>query len=73
MVPSYAFSGSNDGYRDPARDRDRDRTCRKSCDKDQPSEVEKVPEINAGGTAIALALLGGLVLVARERKNSKQA
>ena len=29
-----------------------------------------VPEINGAGAALALALLGGIVLIARERRNS---
>lgn len=40
-------------------------------EKTKPGEkVAKVPEINAAGTAIALALLSGLVLVARERRRT---
>ncbi|RLT93654.1 hypothetical protein [Ketobacter sp.] len=76
MVPSYAFSGSS--HPDKHRYSDRDHKGHKRghhhggqyCEKDHSHDAEKVPEINAGGTAIALALLSGLVLVARERRSS---
>ncbi|AJQ93574.1 hypothetical protein [Gynuella sunshinyii] len=44
-----------------------------SCDddSDQPPPATSVPEINANGAGLALALLGGVVLVARERKRNK--
>lgn len=43
------------------------------CNKDHSGDATKVPEINAGGAAIALALLGGLVLVSWERRRSDKA
>ncbi|MEE2732198.1 MAG: hypothetical protein VYA55_15375 [Pseudomonadota bacterium] len=78
MVPSYAFSGSShpDKHKHRYGDRDHKRGHHHGgqyCEKDHSHDAEKVPEINAGGTAIALALLAGLVLVARERRSSDQA
>lgn len=35
--------------------------------------VTDVPEINAGGAGLALSLMGGLMLVARERRRKNQA
>ena len=44
-------------------------------EKIKKEKIEKslaVPEINAASTTIALALLAGLVLVARERRQSEK-
>ncbi|MEE2730724.1 MAG: hypothetical protein VYA55_07855 [Pseudomonadota bacterium] len=79
----YNSKDKHSSYKDKhdSKDRGHDKKeCHngKRCDKDPKGpkgpggEVTAVPEINAGGTAIALALLGGLVLVARERKHSSQ-
>ena len=78
LVPTYAFSGSSHPDRHHSDRGGRDDRRGHShggeyCNRDHSGEAEKVPEISAGGTAIALALLSGLVLVARERRNSDQA
>ena len=75
-ISSYAFSGGYYSYGGKTYDRygktyDRYHTHDKYCN-DKP-EITKVPEISAGGATIALALLGGLVLVARERRRFDQA
>lgn len=42
--------------------------------KDDPkTPVTDVPEISAGGAGLALSLMGGLMLVARERRRKNQA
>lgn len=38
---------------------------------EQPTVSNNVPEIDAAGAAIALALLGGVVAIARERRKTK--
>ena len=68
-ISSYAFSGGYYSY--GGKTYDRYHTHDKYCN-DKP-EITKVPEISAGGATIALALLGGLVLVARERRRFDQA
>ena len=76
LVPTYAFSGSSHPDRHNSKDRDREHSHMGHthggvyCNKDHSGEATAVPEINAGGTSIALALLAGLVLVARERKGA---
>ena len=77
LVPTYAFSGSS--HPDRHHSKEPNREGRKGhyhggefCNKEHGGEAATVPEINAGGTSIALALLGGLVLVARERRNANR-
>ena len=78
LVPTYAFSGSShpdryyskgDGHHDGRKGHYHGG---EFCKKDHTKDATSVPEINAGGTSIALALLAGLVLVTRERRNSSR-
>ena len=77
LIPTYAFSGSS--HADRHHNGSKHHESRKShyhggeyCNKDHSKDATAVPEINAGGTSIALALLAGLVLVTRERRNSSR-
>jgi len=81
LVPTYALSFSSHpnkvkakhveysrtGSTDENRDHQHDANC-----NHQGDTTTVVPEINAAGTAIALALICGLVLVARERRKNQQ-
>ncbi|WP_158558842.1 MYXO-CTERM sorting domain-containing protein [Rhodoferax lacus] len=42
----------------------------KKGDFDRPGSAHSVPEINGAGASLALALLGGVVLIMRERRKS---
>ncbi len=74
LIPTYGFSFSSHPDRHHSKDKRYSYQGHyhggEYCKKDHSDEAETVPEINAGGTAIALALLAGLVLVTRERKSS---
>jgi len=80
LVPTYALSFSSHpnkvqskhveysrtGSTEESRDHKHDANC------NHQGETTVVPEINAAGTAIALALICGLVLVVRERRKNQQ-
>lgn len=41
-----------------------------SCRKEKTKDVQDVPEINAAGAGLALALLGGICAMVRERRRN---
>lgn len=49
-------------FADGRKDNDRD---------DRHIEMHSVPEINGAGASLALALLGGMILISRERRKNQ--
>lgn len=71
-APAYSGSGGSydkkyeHSYKKAKKDKKHKK--HKKVKFDKPKKVEKVPEIDGGHAGLALALLAGMIAVARERR-----
>lgn len=71
-TPVYASNASFPGKGEICHERSHDDACRNS-HKAAKHAPHKVPEINAGSAGLALALIGGILTIRRERRTKRQA
>lgn len=65
--PVFASNAKFPGKGEICHERSHDDACANSHRAHKPAEAHKVPEIDAANAALAIALMGGIVALRRER------